>query len=102
MINVASGHIQELGKAMGFAAPLFGRFIDQHGEGYLTELCCQYMASCLYINSKERPIHVNWNKAKGKWVVALHTEGSNKCFGSYDSMEFAGFVAWLAERHHLD
>jgi hypothetical protein len=36
------------------------------------------------------------------WVVSVHIKGIKKYFGSYDSMEHASFVAWLAERHQLD
>jgi hypothetical protein len=38
----------------------------------------------------------------GKWVVSLHIKGIKKCYGSYNSMEHAGLIAWLAERQHLD
>jgi hypothetical protein len=45
---------------------------------------------------------LGWDSRISKWGVSLHIKGIRKCYGSYDSMEHAGFIAWLAERHHLD
>lgn len=46
---------------------------------------------------------VSWSKDKKKWVVQLSVDGINKCFGRYNDIDYAIFVAnAMRNKYHKD
>jgi hypothetical protein len=101
MISVASGHLQAMHKQQGHKHwPGFTHFVAEHGTNSLMDLACQYITTHLPL--AQRPQHVHWVKRDSKWRVVLQTSSSSRAFGGYDTVEMAGFVAWLAECDYIN